>query len=251
MIWLKWRRVGIVAGALLLLSPLTHLGFIQDVDFNEFHEHAFIERLAPTIPAGCTIYQYVGSYGLHEARFRRAGYRLSSDGESQIYDLRTIEIPREHNPENELNPDSKPNRDEILKALSNPPECAYYYEGLPCWSVKKTDEAISPYCAIMREAWSTEEVAHTTFSNRPYDINLAWGFKAPYQDGVEFQKPLEIEFRFTLKKILAARPAKPTAPLLAPTAPPPSEAPAAQPPKAVAEPPTNPNPSPLPAAVPE
>ena len=152
----------------MLVSPVIHSRWIQDVDFNEMREYAFVERLAVTIPEGCTIYQYLGSLHEHSARFSKAGRVIDSLGENQDFNLVSLHV----------NPmDPTPSGQSIREQLGATNECAYYYEGLLCWAEKKPDEAIAPACLEMRKLWSLEEIDSERHQSRIYDQKLAQGFK--------------------------------------------------------------------------
>ena len=182
-LWELRPRLAWGAGLLLLASPWIHSDFIEDLAFNELREHAFVMEQAAAIPDGCTIYEYVGGLGEQESRFRRAGLVLSREGRAQRFDLRPIAD----------SPDSpEPLSRSVWEELRNPPECAYLYEGLPCFGEKEREESISPVCRALRDAAPNEKVAEIRFTSRLYDPTLGRGFRG--------SSP---ELQFSLHRILS------------------------------------------------
>jgi hypothetical protein len=181
-LWDRRPRLAWGAGILLLFSPVIHADFIQDLDFNELREHAFIAEQAPAIPDGCTIYEYVGGLGEQESRFRRAGLVLSERGREQRFRLRPIAAP---------DPSDALLSAELREELRDPPTCAYLYEGLPCWSEKELGAPIAPVCSALRDAVPSEQVAEVRFPSRVYDPSLSRGFRHQ-----------ALELRFSLHRIV-------------------------------------------------
>ncbi len=162
----RWPwRAALGLGLLSLLgAPLIHSGFIRDVDLNQVDEWRWVHEQRLTIPAGCTIVEYipeqvggrfarVGSYteaGAAYNRWTNVGYTGADElGEPPLADL-----------------------------LSSPPECLYVYEGLPCAAFKPIGSAMAAACADLRGRLDLEEVARHHRSSRAYDENLSRGLVA-------------------------------------------------------------------------
>ncbi|MFV8749165.1 hypothetical protein ACNOYE_01295 [Nannocystaceae bacterium ST9] len=148
----------------LLASPLIHLGFIRDVDFNDQREWVWVHGLRESIPAECTIVEYGGRAS--GARFARVGAHVVEGMPSKRW--KVIEIPEPAEGEPELS-------DEVRELLVDPPECAYWYEGMPCFGNRPPDTAIAPVCDAIPGFVELEEVERLEFESRPYDENLARG----------------------------------------------------------------------------
>ncbi len=148
----------------LLASPVIHLGFIRDVEFNDQREWVWVHGLRETIPADCTIVEYGGRAS--GARFARVGAYVAESMPGKRWTV--IEIPEPAEGEPELS-------DEVRELLLDPPECAYWYEGMPCFGNRPPDTAIAPVCDAIPGFVELEEVERLEFESRPYDENLARG----------------------------------------------------------------------------
>jgi hypothetical protein len=165
--WLAGRRydavrVGVVA--YVLASPLIHIHGIRNVAFNDTLEWQFVHGLREQIPAECTILEYTG---------QRAGKRLGRVGASIE---RGVERPRWQVIEMLEPAEGEPEiPDDVRALLEDPPECLYWYEGLPCFAYKSPEQRKAPACHAIEGFVALEEVAHTSFESEPYDENLARG----------------------------------------------------------------------------
>lgn len=160
------QRRWIVGGvfAYLAASPLVHLGFVRDVEFNDQREWAWVHALRETIPAECTILEYGGRRS--GARFARVGAYVEANAPGKRWTV--IEIPEPAEGEPELS-------DEVRALLLDPPECAYWFEGLPCFGNRPPNTAIAPVCDAIPGFVDLEEVDRIEFESRPYNENLAIG----------------------------------------------------------------------------
>jgi hypothetical protein len=67
---------------------------------------------------------------------------------------------------------------DALEALHRPPECLYFYAGLPCFGMKARELPVAPACEAILGYQTPVEVARVEFQSRPYDENLSdglWG----------------------------------------------------------------------------
>lgn len=148
----------------LLASPLIHAGFIRDVDFNEQREWVWVHSLRETIEPDCTIVEYGGrSSG---ARFARVGANVIAGMPSKRWKVIEILEPVEGEPELS---------DDVRELLLDPPECSYWYEGMPCFGDRPPDTGVAPVCDAIPGFVALEEVARLEFESRGYDDNLARG----------------------------------------------------------------------------
>jgi hypothetical protein len=148
----------------LLASPLIHVGFIRDIAFNDQREWIWVHGLRETVPAECTIVEYGGRAS--GARFARVGAYVIAGMPSKRWTV--IEIPEPAEGEPELS-------DEVRELLLDPPECSYWYEGMPCFGNRPDNTSIAPACDAVPGFVTLEEVARLEFESRPYDENLARG----------------------------------------------------------------------------
>jgi hypothetical protein len=165
--WLAGRRYDYVrAGALayILASPLIHLHGIRHVGMNDAKEWLFVHGLRDEIPAECTILEYTGIGA--DMRFRRVGIWVENGVERQRW--RVVEMLAAEEGEPEIPED-------IRALLEDPPECLYWYEGLPCFGNKPVEEFKAPACHAIEGFVALEEVGRTGFESEPYDENLAFG----------------------------------------------------------------------------
>lgn len=165
--WLAGRRydavrVGVVA--YVLASPLIHLYGIRNVAFNDMLEWKFVHGLREQVPAECTILEYTGERA--GMRFGRVGAAIERGVERPRWKVIEILESREGEPEIP---------DDVRALLEDPPECLYWYEGLPCFAYKSPQERKAPACHAIEGFVSLEEVASTSFESEPYDENLSRG----------------------------------------------------------------------------
>ena len=108
----RWGAAGLAAS--MALAPWIHRGFIEDVDYAEQREHAFVRAARDRVPEGCTVLEVVDDDPDAEvvsSRFARIGAYAAARPRSRF----------------EVVP---------LTASSAPPSidasCVYFYEGLAC-----------------------------------------------------------------------------------------------------------------------
>jgi hypothetical protein len=150
----------------LAASPLIHVGFIRDVAFDDQREWAWVHGLRPAVPEDCTIVEYGGKGA--GARFARVGAHVV-DGIPRMR-WRVVEIPAP-DPNDPVLPD------EAHALLRDPPQCAYWYEGMPCFGHRPPGAAMAPACEAIHELVELEEVERLELVSRPYDENLARGLR--------------------------------------------------------------------------
>jgi hypothetical protein len=165
--WLAGRRydsvrVGVVA--YVLASPLIHMHGIRNIAFNDTLEWAFVHGLREQIPAECTILEYTGQRA--GKRFGRVGAAIERGVERPRWQVVEMLDPAEGEPEIP---------DEVRALLDDPPECLYWYEGLPCFAYKSPEQRKASACHAIEGFVALEEVAHTSFESEPYDENLSRG----------------------------------------------------------------------------
>jgi hypothetical protein len=165
--WLVGRRYDLVRAAVVayvLASPLIHLHGVRHVAFNDVREWQFVHGLREQIPAECTILEYTGTRA--GMRFARVGASIEQGVERQRWPVLEMVSVAEGEPE--MSP-------EVRALLEDPPECLYWYEGLPCVAYKSREQRKAPACHAVEGFVALEEVAHTSFESEPYDENLADG----------------------------------------------------------------------------
>lgn len=163
--WTRGRETLVARAGLvyLLASPLIHLHAVRNVELNDTREWTFVHTLREAIPPGCTVLEYTGRGA--DMRMRRVGTYSERGMERQLWEV--VEIPMSQAGEHEL-------PEEIRELLREPPECLYWYEGLPCFGNKPVELDKAPACDAI-EGWiKLEEVAATQFDSVPYDGNLAF-----------------------------------------------------------------------------
>lgn len=158
----RWVRAGVAAYA--LASPLIHLHGIRNIEFNDMLEWKFVHGLREQIPAECTILEYTGERA--GKRFGRVGASIEQGVEQQRWHGVEMLAPAPGEPE--IPPEAR-------ALLEQPPECMYWYEGLPCFAYKSPEQHKAAACHAIEGFVALEEVAHTSFESNPYDENLARG----------------------------------------------------------------------------
>lgn len=148
---------GFVLAALMLASPLLHLGFITDVEYNDLAELAFVRQVQETIPQGCELVEYAATD--MDARFRRGGLVLADGNFSLPYTL-VVQRPGD------------------ALVIGQASGCRFVYEGLSCFSEKEPSEEIAPECSALLRTSSMLPAESVSFASRIYDGNLARGFNA-------------------------------------------------------------------------
>lgn len=151
--------VGIVA-TYLAASPLLHSRFIRDVEFNEMREWQFVHELRQQIEPGCVVLEHTGMGT--DSRMERVGAYIEAG------------MPRQRFTHVSLASDDEGQQlsDEALAALTDPPECLYLLQALPCFSAKRDEQWIAPVCHDAIGWLVHEEVARVGFESRVYDENL-------------------------------------------------------------------------------
>lgn len=160
------RRWMVVLFGYLAASPVIHAPFVRDVAFDDQREWVWVHALRSHVPADCTIVEY-GGRG-QGARFARVGAFVAEGVPAQRWNV--VEIPEPA--------DGAPAvSDEVRTLLSHPPECAYWYEGMPCLGNRPPEAALAPACAAVHELADLTEIERLEFESRPYDENLAPGLR--------------------------------------------------------------------------
>ncbi|MDP3214428.1 MAG: hypothetical protein Q8S73_10015 [Deltaproteobacteria bacterium] len=178
------RFVPWLLAAYLAASPLIHLRFIRDTDFNEMREFDFLRAQRGRIPPRCTVLEFAPEFGLDRVgytfglRLRRIGEREHSDGmispQWNVVNSGRLAAP---STDPEAHETLSPEAERILAA---PPDCLYVYEGLSCQSHRPASTPIAPVCAALRERLDLRPVAATTFPSRMYDeVNAGRVVTAP------------------------------------------------------------------------
>jgi hypothetical protein len=155
------RRVVVgVAAAYLAASPLLHLRFIRDAEFNEMREWMFVHELRERIEPGCVVLEHTGMGT--DSRMERVGAYIEAG------------MPRQRFTHISLASDDEGQQlsDEALAVLRDPPECLYLLHALPCFSAKRDEQSIAPVCHDAIGWLLHEEVARVGFESRVYDENL-------------------------------------------------------------------------------
>jgi hypothetical protein len=160
--WLYFERVNprwlVAAGAGVLISPFLHLGFIQNVNFNESNEHRFTEQLSDVIPDQCVVIEPIYGEGQHSSsRIKRMSTLVSNGEKVERLEVATIYVDP-----------SSPNRAvELVKDLvDGSDKCFYYYEGMACSEM--SFDTFSD-CHSLRKALTTLRLTNVTFSNNEFN----------------------------------------------------------------------------------
>lgn len=155
------RRVVVgVAAMYLAASPLLHVRFIRDVEFNEMREWTFVHELREQIEPGCVVLEHTGMGT--DSRMERVGAYIEAG------------MPRQRFTHISLAKDDEGQQlsDEALAVLKDPPDCLYLLQALPCFSAKPDYRSIAPVCHDAMGWLVHEEVARVGFESRVYDENL-------------------------------------------------------------------------------
>lgn len=154
------RVIAGIAASYLAASPLLHLRFIRDVDFNEMREWVFVHELREQIEPGCVVLEHTGMGT--DSRMERVGAYIEAG------------VPRQRFTHISLASDDEGQQlsKEALAALSDPPECLYLLQALPCFSAKRDDQRIAPVCHDAIGWLAHEELTRVGFESRVYDENL-------------------------------------------------------------------------------
>ena len=164
---LAGRRAHALIAALVvyvLASPLIHIHFIRNIDFNDTREWVFVHSLRDEIPAECTIIEYGGEGA--DARFDRVGAWIQDGVPRSRWRVFEMPLPEPGEPEVPQ---------EVREILEDPPECLYWYEGLPCFGHKPEGHDKAPSCDAIVGFVELEEVASTEFDSVIYDETLNVG----------------------------------------------------------------------------
>jgi hypothetical protein len=150
--------------AYVCASPLLHIRFIRNTELNDAREWLFVHTLRDDIPADCHIIEYTGNNV--DSRLDRVGTYVQNGVPRSRWLVHEIPAPPPGEPEIP---------DEVLALLHDPPECLYWYEGLPCFGNKPISDPKAPACDAIEGFVSLEKIAGTSFESRIYDENLGSG----------------------------------------------------------------------------
>lgn len=152
-----------LAAGLTLVSPWLLRGFIQDTDYVEVREYAFVHEARAQIPAGCTVLEYAGTTAAPvDLRFARIGALASPDRRSLFEVIGVLADGHTRRGERSL--------DDLERA---PPRCLYLYEGLACSASLAPGVAYAPECLALRRRFHAAPVLQTSVRNRMYDWRSA------------------------------------------------------------------------------
>lgn len=169
----EWpRRLLVAGGVYLAASPLVHLRFERDVDFNEMNEFAFIREVRASIPDTCTVLELSPAEDpkrpeqLLSSRFLRMAQRIDGGVRQQGFAVVNSGrvVPGDA---------AETLSEEASDLLGNPPPCLMVYTGLTCFSHRPPGSPIAPVCARLLQTPGLVPVAARTFGSRVYDEVLA------------------------------------------------------------------------------
>lgn len=154
------RLLAGMAAAYLAASPLVHVRCIRDDDFNEMREWLFVHELRDQIEPGCVVLEHTGMGT--DSRMERVGAYIEAG------------VPRQRFTHISLAADDEGQQlsEQALAALTDPPECLYLLQALPCFSAKRDEQPIAPVCHDAIGWLVHEEVTRVGFESRVYDENL-------------------------------------------------------------------------------
>ena len=167
--WLAGRRYHAVIAALVVYigaSPLIHRGFIEMTDLNDTREWVFVHSLRDEIPEQCHVVEYTGVGS--GSRFERVGTYVAHGELAARFQVHAITVASVEDSELPA---------ELRELLLDPPECLYWYEGLPCFGNKPLHASKAPACRAIEGFVALEEVAKTEFDSVMYDDNLSAGLE--------------------------------------------------------------------------
>lgn len=160
-LWQNARAGLLVAGAVLLVSPLLHRHWIRDLPYAEMQEYAFVREARDIVPANCTVIEYVGEDAqARDLRFIRIGDAQSPKGQQFRYRVVPVFAAG-------VVGEFTGSLDKLLEA---PPACLFLYQGLTC----SKDSAI-PECAALRRRFSADLVNQREVPLDFYDKKVAEG----------------------------------------------------------------------------
>jgi len=169
----RWPRRVVIAGAVYFaLSPLVHLRFERDTNFNEMHEFSFMRSTSRGIPDECTVIEFSPAVGLSDpnhrlaSRLERMAMRLDNGYAKSAFRVVNAGYMRDGKMNGEP---FETLSDEVLEVLRKPPPCLMVYEGITCRSHRPPGTAIAPVCDELRDRFDLQLVATTMFKSRIYD----------------------------------------------------------------------------------
>jgi hypothetical protein len=161
------RRYPAVIGLLVTYigaSPLIHLHFIRKTDFNEMREWLFVHTLRERIPARCDVIEFIGDTA--DPRMRRVGAYTRAGAPRSLWRVHEIASATQGEPEIP---------DDVRALLEDPPECLFWYEGLPCFGNKPIGLDKAAACQAVERSVVLEKVMGVEFDSNVYDENLGKG----------------------------------------------------------------------------
>ncbi len=170
-LWRFHRRLTLGLGALLLVSPLTHAGFIRDLAYNEMAEVRLLERMRTQIPQGCSVIEYLPE--IHESRYEprlsRMGEHLFAGEEAQQFHVLTVPADRGcHRPDMSCLEELV--GAEGMKEISES-SCLYVYEGIGCLTHREPDGSQALSCRQLRESLDLQTVDEEPVPGRYYHVD--------------------------------------------------------------------------------
>lgn len=167
--WLLGRRYPAAIALLVAYvaaSPLIHLHFIRNTEFNDAREWLYVHSLREEIPPQCEILEFVGTGA--DSRWARVGSYIENRVPRSRWQVHTIPAAEPGEPEIPA---------DVRALLEDPPECLYWYEGLPCFGHKPIEGHKAPACDAIEGFVELERVTGISFESRVYDDSLAYGLR--------------------------------------------------------------------------
>lgn len=173
----RWRTA---IFAYVVATPLVHMSFITDTDYNDMREFQFVRRTAALIEDGCTVLEYTGQFP-NEARYQRMATWVRDGKRSpRLRSVPTYDTGIAEGSDDPLVP-------EVRALVEQPPQCTYVYVGLACEGLKAPEAELHPACEAMTQALSLELVADQRNPSRLYDGNYRPGYAGGHPDHAHFR----------------------------------------------------------------
>ncbi len=182
----KHRRWLWLAAALTVVSPWLLRDFVQDADYTEVREYAFVRATRGSVPFGCTVLEYAGTAPTGgDLRFARIGTLATPDGRSKF---RVVGVfAGGHTGHGD------PSLDDLLR---DPPRCLALYEGLACSTSLPSGQTYAPECLALRERLHAVPLRRESVRARLYDSRSA---------GARPLAVSRVPLRFSLSRLTSRR----------------------------------------------
>lgn len=170
-LWQFNRKIALGLGVVFLASPLIHLGFIRDMEYDELAEVHLLHRMRMQIPDGCAVIELTPEKQAdrYELRLPRMGEHLYMGEPRKQFQVFGVSAARGcHEPDTSCLEELV--GPEGIAAIAES-QCLYVYEGIGCLADRERDLGTGLSCHDLRQELDLVTVDELPAVGRYYHID--------------------------------------------------------------------------------